>query len=134
VLQRFDTRRARGILIAQEGGICSAEAGPPIIAAVMVIASLNGTHAQGFIEVIERSDGSIERTGLLKLSAPSAIELRRLLDARAPLVYYGPVLANGRWRAETFSITATDVAIEPGCEDEDTLNITVRAKTTRGRG
>jgi hypothetical protein len=97
----------------------------------MVIASLNGTHAQGFVEVIEHSDGSIERTGLLKLSAPCAMELRRLLDAHAPLIYTGPVLANGRWQTDTFAITATEVAMEPGYDD--TLNVTVRAETDGDR-
>jgi len=97
----------------------------------MVIASLNGTHAQGFVEVVERSDGSIERTGLLKFSAPDAVELRHLLDADAPLTYAGPVLANGRWRADTFSITATDVAME--CESDETVNVTIHAESPNGR-
>lgn len=96
----------------------------------MVIASLNGTHAQGFVEVIERSDGSIERTGLLKLSVPGAIELRQLLDADAPIIYKGPVLANGRWRADSFSVTATDVAIE--CVSDEMVNVTIRAGSTNG--
>jgi len=97
----------------------------------MVIASLNGTHAQGFIEVIERSDGSVERTGLLKLSAPRASELLHLFDAQIPLTYEGPVLANGRWHCDTFPITATDVTTEPGCED--TLNVIVRAEPENGQ-
>lgn len=97
----------------------------------MVIASLNGTHAQGFVEVIERSDGSVERTGLLKLSAPRAVELRHLLDARASLTYAGPVLAKGRWLCDTFPIRATDVEIEPG--DDETLNVTVRAESANGK-
>ena len=92
----------------------------------MVIASLNGTNAQGFVEVIERSDGSIERTGLLKLSTPNAMELRHLLDADTPIVYKGPVLANGRWCADTFSVTATDVAME--CESEETVNVTINVR------
>ena len=98
----------------------------------MVIASLNGTHAQGFIEVIERSDGSIERTGLLKLSAPSANGLRHLLDAHEPLTYVGPVLANGRWLCDTFSIRATNVAMEPGLEPgcDETLHVTVQGESS----
>jgi hypothetical protein len=96
----------------------------------MVIASLNGTYAQGFLEVIERSDGSIERTGLLKFSAPSAIELRRLFDARVPLTYFGPVFADGRWHCDTFPITATDIAWEAG--SDETLNVTVRAASSNG--
>ena len=98
----------------------------------MVIASLNGTHAQGFVEVIERSDGSIERTGLLKLSAPSAAELRHLLDADAPITYTGPVLANGRWRADTFCVTATDVAMES--ESDEIMNVTIHADSRNGHG
>jgi len=97
----------------------------------MVIASLNGTNAQGFVEVIERSDGSIERTGLLKFSAPSAVELRQLLDGDAPIIYRGPVLANGRWRADKFAITAMDVAME--CESEETVNVTIHAESRNGR-
>ena len=96
----------------------------------MVIASLNGTHAQGFVEVIERSDGSIERTGLLKLGVPGAIELRQLIDADAPIIYKGPVLANGRWTADSFSVTATDVAIE--CVSDEMVNVTIRAGSTNG--
>jgi hypothetical protein len=98
----------------------------------MVIASLNGTHAQGFVEVIERSDGSIERTGLLKLSVPGAIELRQLIDADAPIIYEGPVLANGRWRADTFCVTSTDVAIE--CVSDEMVNVTIRAASKNGHG
>ena len=108
----------------------SAEAGHHFFPAAMVIASLNGTHAQGFVEVIERSDGSIERTGLLKFSTPAAVELRSLLDADASLVYTGPVLANGRWRADTFRITATDVAME--LETEETVNVTIHAESPNG--
>jgi hypothetical protein len=96
----------------------------------MVIASLNGTHAQGFVEVIERSDGSVERTGLLKLSVPSAIELRHLLEADAPIIYAGPVLDNGRWRADSFNVTATDVAIE--CVSDELVNVIIRAGSTNG--
>jgi hypothetical protein len=96
----------------------------------MVIASLNGTHAQGFLEVIERSDGSIERTGLLKLSAPSALQLRQHLDVHASLIYTGPVLSNGRWRADTFCVPAADVAMEP--VSDDITNVTIRAETPNG--
>ena len=96
----------------------------------MVIASLNGTHAQGFIEVIERSDGSVERRGLLKLSAPHAVELRQLFDAHRPLTYFGPVLANGRWHCDTFDITAAEVALDP--LSEETLNVIVRAESANG--
>jgi len=100
----------------------------------MVIASLNGTHAQGFIEVIERSDGSIERRGLLKLSAPDANGLRQLLDAHEPVMYEGPVLANGRWHCDTFPIRATNVDMEPGAEPgcDETLNVTVRGEPADG--
>ena len=97
---------------------------------LMVIASLNGTHAQGFVEIIERSDGSVERTGLLKLGAPSAIALRQLLDAEAPIIYKGPVLANGRWKADTFCVTATDVTIE--CVSDEMVDVTIRAGSTNG--
>jgi hypothetical protein len=94
----------------------------------MIIASLNGTHAQGFVEVIERSDGTIERTGLLKLSARSALKLRHHLDAQASLIYAGPVLANGRWCADTFCVPAADIAMEP--VSDEIINVTIRAETT----
>ena len=89
----------------------------------MVIASLNGTHAQGFIEVIERGDGTVERTGMLKFSVPSAMRLRRFLDEKQPLTYEGPVLANGRWRAETCSIVATRVETESGAQGIVTVTV-----------
>ena len=98
----------------------------------MVIASLNGTHAQGFVEVIERDDGSIERKGLLKFSAPNAMELRQHLEADAPIIYKGPVLANGRWRADCFCLTATDVAMHS--ESDELVNVTIRAETENGHG
>lgn len=89
----------------------------------MIIASLNGTYGQGFIEVIQRSDGSVERTGMLKLSAPTAMSLRGLFDAHQPLTYAGPVLENGRWSAESFPIVATSVETEPGAPD--TVSVTL---------
>ena len=96
----------------------------------MVIASLNGTHAQGFVEVIERGDGSIERRGLLKFSAPDAMELRHHLEADAPIIYKGPVLANGRWRADCFCLTPTDVAMQS--ESDELVNVTICAEARNG--
>ena len=80
----------------------------------MIVASVNGTSGQGFVEVIESSDGSLRRTGLIKLSAPNAMDLQSLFDNHEPLIYAGPVLSNGRWRAESFPIVATSVVMEPG--------------------
>jgi hypothetical protein len=80
----------------------------------MIIASVNGTHGQGFVEVVEHADGSVHRTGLLKLSAASAMRLQALFDAHEPLVYSGPVFADGRWFVETFPIVATNVVVEAG--------------------
>lgn len=82
-------------------------------ASIMIIASVNGTYGQGFLETIERDDGSIQRMGMLKLSARDAMQLQRCLENRQPLIYSGPVLANGRWCADTFPIVATSIVTDP---------------------
>src|SRR3954452_7453962 len=89
----------------------------------MIIASLNGTHGQGFVEIIERGDGSVERLGRLKLSATSAKRLQRWFDCNEPLTYAGPVFSNGRWLADTFPILATQVITER--DSPDTVAITL---------
>jgi hypothetical protein len=89
----------------------------------MIIASVNGMSGQGFVEVIEGSDGSVRRAGLIKLSAPNAMRLQGLFDTHEPLIYNGPVLSNGRWRAESFAVVATSVVMEPGAPP--TLSVTL---------
>jgi len=80
----------------------------------MIIASINGTHGQGYLETIERADGSVRRAGLLRISASKALQLQKLVDNREPLIYSGPVFENGQWCAATIPIVATSIHPEPG--------------------
>ena len=80
----------------------------------MILASVNGTHGQGYLETIERADGSVQRAGLLRLSAAKALQLQRLVDNREPLIYSRPILENGRWYADAIPIVATSIHPEPG--------------------
>jgi len=80
----------------------------------MIIASVNGTHGQGYLETIERADGSVHRAGVLRLSASKALKLQKLVDNREPLIYSGPVFENGRWCVHTIPIVATSIHPEPG--------------------
>ena len=80
----------------------------------MIIASVNGTQAQGYLEAIQRPDGSTQRAGVLRLSAAKALRLQALVDNREPLFYSGPVFENGRWCAYTVPIVATSIHPEPG--------------------
>jgi hypothetical protein len=80
----------------------------------MILASINGTHGLGYVETIERTDGSVHRVGVLRLSASKALRLQTLVDNRKPLTYSGPVLANGRWCVDTIPIVVTSIHPEPG--------------------
>jgi hypothetical protein len=80
----------------------------------MIIASVNGAYGQGFLETVEREDGTVRRTGMLKVGGPDALRLRRLVANHEPLVYSGPVLVDGRWCAGSFPIVATSIVTEPG--------------------
>ena len=80
----------------------------------MIIASVNGTHGQGYLEAVERADGTVHRTGLLRLSASKALRIQKLVDNREPLIYSGPVFENGRWCVDTIPIVATSIHPEPG--------------------
>jgi hypothetical protein len=86
----------------------------PHTSSMIIVASINGTAGLGFAEVIERNDGTTERTGMLKLTAANAQRLQAMLDRNEALVYSGPVFSDGRWRSESFSIVATSVVIAPG--------------------
>lgn len=81
---------------------------------MIIVASINGTPGLGFVEVIERNDGTTDRTGMLKLTPPNAQRLQAMLDANETLVYSGPVFSDGQWRSESFSIVATSVVVAPG--------------------
>src|SRR4051794_3671086 len=80
----------------------------------LIIASVNGNKGQGFLETVERADGTVQRTGILRLSVANALRLQRLVDDHEPLIYSGPVLADGRWRADTVPIIAMSILPEPG--------------------
>src|SRR4051812_9969396 len=80
---------------------------------LMIIASVNGTHGHGFLETIQREDGTVLRAGLLKVGAQHAQRLRRLIDDQEPLVYSGPVFVDGGWRAQTFPIVAISMVPDP---------------------
>ena len=84
----------------------------------IIVASINGTPGLGFAEVIERDDGTADRTGMLKLTPPNAQRLQAMLDRNEALVYSGPVFFDGRWCSQTFSIVATNVVVAP---DEPTV-------------
>lgn len=81
---------------------------------MIIVASINGTPGLGFAEVIERDDGTADRTGMLKLSPPNAQRLQAMLDRNEALVYSGPVFFDGRWCSQTFTIVATKVVTAPG--------------------
>ena len=83
-------------------------------ASIMIIASVNGTRGQGFLESVEHDDGSVRRIGVMKISALDAKRLQQLVDEHQPLLYSGPVLAKGRWRAETVPIVAMSFVTDPG--------------------
>lgn len=80
----------------------------------MIIASVNGTHGQGYLETVQRADGSTQLVGLLRLSATKALQLQKLVDDCEPLFYSGPIFMNGRWCADTVPIVATSIHPEPG--------------------
>ena len=84
----------------------------------IIVASINGTPGLGFAEVIERDDGTADRTGMLKLTPPNAQRLQAMLDRNEAVVYSGPVFFDGRWCSQTFSIVATNVVVAP---DEPTV-------------
>ena len=80
----------------------------------MVIASINGIPGVGFAEA-SADDAAREHRGTIRLSAANAHRLRRLIDERAALVYYGPVWVQQRWQLRSFQLDAAD--IEPMRED-----------------
>ncbi len=80
----------------------------------MVFASINGIPGVGFAEV-SSDDFSGEHRGKIRLSAANAHRLRRLIEERAALVYYGPVWAEHRWQLRSFQLDAA--AIETLRED-----------------
>lgn len=80
----------------------------------MVFASINGIPGVGFAEA-SSDDDTREHRGKIRVSAANAHRIRRLIDERAALVYYGPVWVQQRWQLRSFQLDAAD--IEPVRED-----------------
>ena len=74
----------------------------------MVFASINGIPGVGFAEA-SSNDVTGEHRGKIRLSAANAHRLRRLIDERAALVYYGPVWVEQRWQLRSFQLDAADI-------------------------
>ena len=79
----------------------------------MVFASINGIPGVGFAELA--SQNATEHRGRIRLSAANAHRLRRLIEERAALVYYGPVWVEQRWQLRSFQLDVAD--LEPVRED-----------------
>ena len=103
---------------AYPGADAAADITGHMTSSTIIVASINGTPGLGFAEVIERDDGTADRTGMLKLTPPNAQRLQAMLDRNEALVYSGPVFFDGRWCSQTFSIVATNVVVAP---DEPTV-------------
>jgi len=73
----------------------------------MVFASINGIPGVGFAE--RASQKATEHCGKIQLTAANAHRLRRLIDERAALVYYGPVWLEERWQLRSFQLEAADI-------------------------
>jgi hypothetical protein len=80
----------------------------------MVFASINGIPGVGFAEA-PSDDVTGEHRGKIRLSAANAHRLRRLIEERAALVYYGPVWVEQSWQLRSFQLDAA--AIEAVRED-----------------
>jgi len=80
----------------------------------MIFASINGIPGVGFAE-LSSEDDAVEHRGKIRLTAANGHRLRRLIDERAALVYYGPVWVEERWQLRSFQVDAAD--IQPVCED-----------------
>jgi hypothetical protein len=75
----------------------------------MIFASINGIPGVGFAEHCSDEDGAGEHRGKIRLSAVNARRLRRLIDERAALVYYGPAWVEQRWQLRSFQLEAADI-------------------------
>lgn len=74
----------------------------------MVFASINGIPGVGFAEPSSEHDAN-EHRGEIRLSAANAHRLRRLIDERAALIYYGPVWTENRWQLRSFQLGKADL-------------------------
>jgi hypothetical protein len=81
----------------------------------MIFASINGIPGVGFAELSSDDAGTGEHRGKIRVSAANAHRLRRLIDERSALVYYGPVWVEERWQLRSFPLDAAD--IQPLRED-----------------
>ena len=80
----------------------------------MIFASINGIPGVGFAELLS-ANNAFEHRGKIRLTAANGHRLRRLIDERAALVYYGPVWVEERWQLRSFPVDAAE--IQPVCED-----------------
>ena len=74
----------------------------------MVFASINGIPGIGFAELSSHDD-ACEHRGKIRLNAANAHRLRRLIEERAALVYYGPVWIDQRWQLRSFQLDGADI-------------------------
>jgi hypothetical protein len=93
----------------------------------MVFASINGIPGVGFAEPSDQDAN--EHRGKIRLSAANAHRLRRLIEERAALVYYGPVWMEARWQLRSFQLDAAD--IQPVREDFFMVQFSVGIATSR---
>ena len=68
----------------------------------MIFASIIGISGVRFAEPSDHDAN--EHRGKIRLSAANANRLRRLIDERAALVYYGPVWVEQRWQLRSFQL------------------------------
>ena len=94
----------------------------------MVFASINGIPGIGFAELSSHDD-ACEHRGKIRLNAANAHRLRRLIEERAALVYYGPVWVDQRWQLLSFQLDAAD--IESPHEDFFVVQFAVRDATSK---
>jgi hypothetical protein len=88
----------------------SSSAGADLLAqdGAMIFASINGIPGVGFAEVTPELETG-EHRGKIRFSAANAHRLRRLIEERAALVYYGPVWVQQRWQLRSFQLDGADI-------------------------
>jgi hypothetical protein len=79
----------------------------------VIVPTINGTPAFGFVESI-RQDGRPMRRGVLRLSPDDGLRLQLLIDRGDQLRYSGPVWTEAKWHTDAF-----DVAVGPVTFDDE---------------
>jgi hypothetical protein len=103
----------------------------------MVFASINGIPGIGFAELSSHDD-ACEHRGKIRLNAANAHRLRRLIEERAALVYYGPVWIEERWQLRSFQLDGADIqslredffVVQFAVRDAAPKNVVLTFKTT----